>query len=173
MIYLVLFITFLKIGLFSFGGGYAMIPLMQYEVIYHHKWLSNSEFMNILAISQCTPGPIAINLATFLGYKIANIGGAIVSTFAVVLPSLIIVLSLSYFYFKYHNLKLVKRILNGIKISVLSLIFSVGISLFTSMERSITNTVFVIFYFLLLSFFKINPLIVIIISGIIGIIFKF
>ncbi|NLV89566.1 MAG: chromate transporter, partial [Tissierellia bacterium] len=85
-----LFISFFKIGAFSFGGGYAMLPLIKEEIIDVHGWLTNTEFIDIIAISEMTPGPIAINSATFLGYKVAGVLGSVVATIAVVLPSFIV-----------------------------------------------------------------------------------
>ena len=85
-----LFITFFKIGAFSFGGGYAMLPLMQEEIIDVNNWITSTEFIDIIAISEMTPGPIAVNSATFLGYKVAGIGGSALATFGVILPSFIV-----------------------------------------------------------------------------------
>ncbi|HDN85562.1 MAG TPA: chromate transporter, partial [Candidatus Aerophobetes bacterium] len=90
-----LFLTFLKIGLFAYGGGYAMIPLIQHEMVTSSGWLAMSEFLKIITVAEMTPGPIAINLATFTGYKLAGFPGAVVSTIGVILPSFFIVLILT------------------------------------------------------------------------------
>jgi chromate transport protein ChrA len=101
MIYLDIFLSFCQIGLLSFGGGYAALPLIEAQVLEKHNWLTLEEFADLLTISQMTPGPIAINAATFVGTKVAGLGGAIVATIGSVTPSFIIVLILSYLYFKY------------------------------------------------------------------------
>lgn len=98
-----LFLSFFKIGAFSFGGGYAMLPLMKETVIDQHKWLTNSEFIDILAISEMTPGPIAINMATFLGYRVSGILGSIVATLSVILPSFIVMSLIFYFMNKFKD----------------------------------------------------------------------
>lgn len=99
MIYLELFFSFIKIGLFSFGGGYAMIPLIQKEIELH-GWISQAEFVDIIAIAEMTPGPIAVNSATFVGYKTAGLLGSVATTIGVALPSLILILAVSQFFFK-------------------------------------------------------------------------
>ena len=129
MIYLELFWSFLQIGLFSFGGGYAAMPLIQYQVVELNGWLTMSEFADVITISQMTPGPIGINAATFVGIRIAGIQGAIVATAGCVLPSCLIVLSLAYIYYKYRGLATVQGILNGLRPAVLAMIGSAGLSL--------------------------------------------
>ena len=111
MIYLELFWSFLKIGLFSFGGGYAAMPLIQEQVVSSHNWLSMAEFTDLITISQMTPGPIAINSATFVGIKIAGIPGALVSTVGCILPSCIIVMLIAKLYLKYRNMSMLQGVL--------------------------------------------------------------
>ena len=106
MIYLELFLSFLQIGLFSFGGGYAAMPLIQGQVVNGHHWLSMTEFTDLITISQMTPGPIAVNSATFVGIKIAGIPGALIATLGCILPSCIIVTLIASLYLKYRNLSL-------------------------------------------------------------------
>ena len=108
MIYLQLFLSFLQIGLFSFGGGYAAMPLIQGQVVTLHGWLTISEYTDLITISQMTPGPIAVNSATFVGMKIAGIPGAVVATAGCILPSCIIVTILARLYLKYRNLDLLQ-----------------------------------------------------------------
>ena len=127
MIFLELFWSFFQVGLFSIGGGYAAMPLIQAQVVDQHGWLSLSEFIDVITISQMTPGPIGINSATFVGIKIAGIGGALVSTLGCILPSCIIVLTLAHFYFKYQNLTAVRGILNGLRPAVIAMIASAGL----------------------------------------------
>ena len=104
MIYLQLFLSFLQIGAFSFGGGYAAMPLIQSQIVTHHKWLSMTEFTDLITISQMTPGPIAVNSATFVGIKIAGIPGAIVATAGCILPSCIMITLIARFYLKYRKM---------------------------------------------------------------------
>ena len=108
MIYLQLFLSFLQIGMFSFGGGYAAMPLIQGQVVTAHHWLSMEEFTDLITISQMTPGPIAVNSATFVGTKIAGTGGALAATFGCILPSCIIVTCIARLYLKYRNLALLQ-----------------------------------------------------------------
>jgi len=121
MIYLNLIFTFFKIGLFSFGGGYGMIPLIEREII-SNGWLTCQEFVNIISISEMTPGPIAINIATFVGYRIKGIPGGIIATTGVVLPSLILILAISHFLTKYGSHRILKGTIYWIRPVVLALI---------------------------------------------------
>lgn len=129
MIYLQLLISFFQIGLFSIGGGYAALPLIQEQVVDIHQWLTMGEFTDLITISQMTPGPIAINAATFVGNQIAGIPGSILATLGCVLPSFLIVLTLAYFYFKYKNIRMVQGILEGLRPAVVALIASAGLSI--------------------------------------------
>jgi len=131
MIYLYLFITFFEIGLFGFGGGYGMLSLIQTETVVHHHWLSSAEFTNIVAVSQMTPGPIGINSATYCGYVAThNAGyngfmavlGSAVATFALVLPSLILMVLISKMFMKYMNTSAVQNIFSGLRPAVVGLL---------------------------------------------------
>ena len=128
MIYLELFWSFVQVGLFCVGGGYASMPLIQAQVIDMHNWLSMSEFVDIFTISQMTPGPIGINAATFVGMKIAGVGGAIVATLGFVTPSFILGIILAKLFFKYGNIGVIRGILNGLRPAVVALICSAGLS---------------------------------------------
>lgn len=127
MIYLQLFLSFLQIGMFSFGGGYAAMPLIQGQVVTTHGWLTMSEFTDLITISQITPGPIAVNSATFVGLKIAGIPGAVVATVGCILPSCIIVTILARLYLKYRNLDLLQGVLRSLRPAVVAMIASAGI----------------------------------------------
>ena len=127
MIYLQLFFSFLQIGLFSFGGGYAAMPLIQGQVVTLHGWLTMSEFTDLITISQMTPGPIAVNSATFVGMKIAGIPGAMVATAGCILPSCILVTILARLYLKYRNLDLLQGVLKSLRPAVVAMIASAGI----------------------------------------------
>lgn len=130
MIYLELFWSFFQVGLFSIGGGYAAMPLIQNQVVDAHQWLTMNEFADVITISQMTPGPIAINSATFVGTRIAGIGGAVVATLGCVAPSCIIVLLLALIYYRYRSLSLVQGILGGLRPAVVAMIASAGLSIF-------------------------------------------
>lgn len=119
----------MQIGLFSFGGGYAALPLIQKQIVELNHWLSPTEFVDVITISQMTPGPIAINSATFVGLRIAGLAGAIVATLGCVLPSFIIVLTIATFYFRHSNLWGLKGVLNGIRPAIVALIASAGFSI--------------------------------------------
>lgn len=128
MIYLELFWSFVQVGLFCVGGGYASMPLIQAQVIDVHGWLNMSEFIDIFTISQMTPGPIGINAATFVGMKVAGFLGAIVATLGFVTPSFILGIILAKLFFKYGNIGVIKGILNGLRPAVVALICSAGMS---------------------------------------------
>lgn len=129
MIYLQLFLSFLQIGVFSFGGGYAAMPLIQNQVVQLHPWLSQSEFTDLITISQMTPGPIAVNSATFVGTRIAGVPGALAATIGCVLPSCILVTILAKIYLKYRNLSLLQDILKSLRPAVIAMIAAAGVSI--------------------------------------------
>lgn len=129
MIYLQLFFSFLQVGMFSFGGGYAAMPLIKEQVVTGHQWLSMSEFTDLITISQMTPGPIAVNSATFVGIKIAGIPGALAATLGCILPSCIIVTVLAKLYLKYRNMEMLQGVLNSLRPAVVAMIASAGISI--------------------------------------------
>ena len=124
-----LFLSFLQIGAFSFGGGYAAMPLIQNQVVQLHPWLSQSEFTDLITISQMTPGPIAVNSATFVGTRIAGVPGALAATIGCVLPSCILVTILAKIYLKYRNLSLLQDILKSLRPAVIAMIAAAGVSI--------------------------------------------
>lgn len=128
MIYLQLFFSFLQIGMFSFGGGYAVMPLIQGQVVKAHAWLSMAEFTDLITISQMTPGPIAVNSATFVGLKIAGVFGAFAATLGCILPSCIIVTIIARLYLKYRKLSMLQGILKSLRPAVVAMIGAAGIS---------------------------------------------
>lgn len=127
MIYLELFWSFFRIGLFSIGGGYAAMPLIQQQVVDVHPWLTMAEFSDIITISQMTPGPISINSATFVGLRIAGLPGAIVATLGCVFPSCLIVLTLAFAYYRFRNFRIVKNVLLQLRSAVVSMIALAGL----------------------------------------------
>lgn len=129
MIYWELLWSFIQIGAFSIGGGYAAMPLIQNQVVDIHSWLTMTQFADIMTIAEMTPGPIAINSATFVGIQVAEIPGAIVATIGCVLPSCLIVLLLAYIYYRFRGLNIVQGILAGLRPAVIAMIASAGLSL--------------------------------------------
>lgn len=129
MIYLQLLWSFLQIGLFSIGGGYAAMPLIQDQVVYSHEWLSMSDFTDLVTIAEMTPGPIAVNSATFVGIQIAGIPGALVATFGCILPSCFIVSLLAYIYRRYKNLSMLQSVLACLRPAVVALIAAAACSI--------------------------------------------
>src|SRR5699024_6322295 len=175
MIYLQLFVSFLQIGLFSFGGGYAAMPLIHHQVVTQHGWLSMSEFTDLITISQMTPGPIAINSATFVGVKIAGIWGAAVATLGCILPSCIIVTVIARLYLKYRNMAMLQGVLNSLRPAVVAMIASAGISVLLSalwggagISLAGTNWTLAAIFILCLVFLqkgKWNPIAVMVLAG--------
>lgn len=129
MIYLRLFLSMFQIGLFSVGGGYVAIPLIQHQIVELNGWLTATEFTDIITIAEMTPGPIAINAATFVGIRVAGILGALVSTAACVLPSCFIVVLLAKIYYKYRNLNAMQYVLSGLRPAVVAMIASAGVGI--------------------------------------------
>ena len=160
MTYFDLFFVFFKVGLFSFGGGYAILPLMQHEVVDVNKWISFKEFMDIVAVSQITPGPISINLATHVGYRIGGTLGSTIATTSVVLPSIIIVSIIVIF---------LKRFNKSLRVTIVGLILAAGIALFVK-ENFIDYKSYIIFASVLVGglVFKIGSITLIILSGLAG-----
>lgn len=132
MIYLQLFLSFLKVGAFSFGGGYAALPLIQGEVIHKYHWLSTGQFMDLITISQMTPGPIAVNSATFVGMQLAGLPGALAATAGCIFPSCILVTFLAWLYLRYKNGNLMNGILQPLRPTVVALIAAAGVDIFVS-----------------------------------------
>lgn len=131
-----LFFTFFKIGLFTFGGGYAMIALLEEEFIQRRRWLDKDEFLDMTAIAESTPGPVAINSATYLGYKLAKIPGAATATVAVCLPSFLIIYAISLFFEQFTQLTVIANAFKGIQVCVIYLIFSAGVRMLKALDKS-------------------------------------
>lgn len=184
LIYLQLFLSFFQIGAFSFGGGYAALPLIQNQVVTLHGWLSISEFTDLITISQMTPGPIAINSATFVGIKIAGVFGAVVATLGCVLPSCIIVTLIAKLYLKYRNIAVLQGILNSLRPAVVAMIAAAGVSIlittfwgsevmakFSNIKWSLV--VIFIICVVLLQKFKMNPIWVMLLAGVMKVVYSF
>ncbi len=181
MIYLQLFFSFLQIGAFSFGGGYAAMPLIQQQVVSLHGWLTPGEFTDLVTISQMTPGPIAINSATFVGIRIAGLPGAFAATAGCILPSCILVTLLARLYLRYRSMSLLQGILAVLRPAVIAMIAAAGVSILVtafwageipvaSLQTFLHSTdwqlvgIF-IFSLILLRKGKLNPILVMVISG--------
>ena len=170
MIYLQLFYTFFIIGLFTFGGGYAMLSLIQNEVVVNHAWVTAQQFTDMVAISQMTPGPIGINSATYVGYAVTgNIFGSIVATFAVTLPSFIIILSICGIYARFKESNIFASLMKTLRPVVIGMIGAAAGILVTK-DNFIDWTSWILFVgaFIASQWLKMNPILVIILGGVIG-----
>ncbi len=164
-----LFIAFFKIGLFTFGGGYAMLPMLQREVVKHHNWATEEELLDIFAIGQCTPGVIAVNTATFIGTKLSGAAGGAVATFAVIFPSVIIITIISGFLKNFSDYEIVKHAFAGIRVAVAALMISSLWKLYQKgVKGAFANVVF-IGALLVMLMFEISPVCVVLCSGFIGV----
>lgn len=169
-----LFITMLKIGLFTFGGGYAMIALLENEFVSRKKWLDKEEFLNIIAIAESTPGPIAINSSTYIGYKMAGVLGSAAATLAVCIPSFVIIYIISLFFDAFLSLTYVAYAFRGIQVCVIYLITSAGLKMWKGIKKNAFNiavmgiTVLCMLFFALFSV-KFSTVFYILISGTLGV----
>lgn len=165
-----MFITFFKIGSFTFGGGYAMIPLIEREVVDTNHWISKDEFIDIIAISQSFPGALAINSCTFIGYKIGGVTGGILGLLGVGLPSFLIILVIAMAFSKFRDMYIIELIFNGINAAV-PLLILVGVnSLAQVLPKTTTNIILVIATIILNVFLKVNPVYIILAAAIYGVI---
>lgn len=164
------FATFFKIGAFTFGGGYAMIPLIQKEAVERHKWVTDDDILEIIAIAESTPGPIAINSATFVGYRTCGVLGSIMATLGVVLPSFVIILSLSFILQKFQQLAAVRYAFEGIRAGVLALLIKALWTLYKKSPKGWPAYVVMAGAFILTAIFGINVLFVIIGCAVFGLI---
>lgn len=173
MILLDLFLSFFKIGLFSFGGGYAMIPLIQGEIA-RHGWMTASQFFDVVAIAEMTPGPIAVNAATFVGYRSAGILGGIVATAGVALPSMILILLVAELMLRYKEHPLKVRVFSVIRPVVASLIFAAALLVGETVMGAgaagdrIKGGIVMVLCFAATALFKLHPILVILGSGVLG-----
>ncbi len=173
MVLFSLFMTFMKIGAFTFGGGYAMIPLIQKEVVAKKKWLTDEDILEIVAIAESTPGPIAINAATFVGYKTAGFWGALLATLGVVLPSFSIIIAISFVLREFQNLAAVKYAFWGIRAGVLALIVKALWSMYKQSRNGLMSYIIMALAFVAVAIFDINVLWVIIGCALVGLVSSF
>lgn len=164
-----LFSTFFKIGAFTFGGGYAMIPLVQHEIVEQKAYITETEFTNLLAIAEATPGVIAVNTATFVGYKVSGILGGILSTCGVVLPSFIIITLISLFYDAFRSIQWVDWAFSGIRAGVLVLIVGAFVKMFKKCDKKVIVYLLMISAFALATFTPIKVALIILAGAAMGI----
>jgi chromate transporter len=167
-ILLKMFITFFKIGLFTFGGGYAMIPLMEKEVVENKKWVEKDKFTDKVSLTQTIPGAVAINLSILVGYDIKGVLGAVMSVIGVSLPSFIIILAIAFTLTKTAGLSVLQSAFEGIRPAIVALIVYAGISLSKSVKWSIPLILLTAGAFVAIGVFKINPIYIIVIAFILG-----
>ena len=180
MIYLQLFLSFLQIGALSFGGGYAAMPLIEAQIVTMHGWLDLTEFANLVTIAEMTPGPIAVNAATFVGTKIAGVPGALVATFGCILPACILVTLIAKLYLRYRNLSVLQSVLGSLRPAVVAMIASAGVTILLSaflggrtVVLGITDLLMVAIFtlsFLLLRKTKLNAIAVMVLAGVLNLI---
>ena len=173
--YLSLFLTMLKIGLFTFGGGYAMIALLENEFVEKKKWLEKDEFLDVTAIAESTPGPIAINAATYIGYKTSGVIGSMIATLGICIPSFVIIYAISLFFDAFLSLTLVAYAFKGIQICVVYLILTAGLKMLKQMKKTVFNMIIISITLICMVVFslfavKFSTIFYILISGICGVV---
>lgn len=178
MIYLQLFLSFLQIGALSFGGGYASMPLIEAQIVTSHGWLTMTEFSNLVTIAEMTPGPIAVNAATFVGTKVAGVLGALVATAGCILPACVLVMLIARLYLKYRNLTVLQSVLGSLRPAVVAMIASAGLTILMNAfwgGRTVVlaNTNYVMVAIFLLSFVllrktKLSPIAVMVLAGVLN-----
>lgn len=185
MIYLDLFLSFLQIGCFSFGGGYAAMPLIQEQVVTMHQWLSMDTFTDLVTIAEMTPGPIAVNAATFVGNQMAGIPGAVTATLGCILPSCIFVTLLAWIYTRYKNLSVLKGTLSSLRPAVVAMIAKAGVTILISAfflngiisfgagNLQVRMVVYFVIALVLLRKLKWNPILVMVLCGVFEVLCEF
>lgn len=178
MIYLQLFLSFLQIGALSFGGGYASMPLIEAQIVTGHGWLTMTEFSNLVTIAEMTPGPIAVNAATFVGTKVAGVLGALVATAGCILPACVLVTLIARLYLKYRNLTVLQSVLGSLRPAVVAMIASAGLTILMnafwgSRTVVLANTNYVMVAIFVLSFVllrktKLSPIAVMVLAGVLN-----
>ena len=174
MIYLELIWSFIQIGLFSIGGGYAAMPLIEHQACYVHPWLTLEEFADIVTISEMTPGPITINSATFVGIQVAGIPGALAATLGCIIPSSIIVTILASIYYRFKGLEVLDSVLKGLRPAIIAMIATAGLSLFNmaifggDIQNGINTAALILFIaaFIVIRKWKTSPILIMIATGV-------
>lgn len=168
-----LFWTFFRIGGLTFGGGYAILPIIQKELVEQKGWATNEDIIDYYAVGQCTPGVIAVNTATFIGYRLKGITGAIIATFGVVTPSLIIITAIASFLESFSSFTIVQNAFSGIRVAVVALIITTIIKLWKSSVKDWMGIIIAVFAFISTSLFNLSPIYVVVSAAIVGFISKF
>ena len=169
---LILFWTFFKIGLFTFGGGYAMIPFIHQYAVEKYKWITDDEFLDIIAIAEATPGPIAINSATYIGHKVKGVKGSTFATLGVVIPSVIIIILIAYFFMQFKDNVYVEYAFKGVRIGVSILILNAALRMYKKLDKNLLSYGLILLGFGMILFEVLQVIWVILIGGIIGIIYQ-
>lgn len=168
-----LFLTFFRIGAFTFGGGYAMIPLIQKEVVDNKKWVSDEDILDIVAIAESTPGPIAINAATFIGYKTAGVKGSVLATLGVVLPSFVIISLIAYLLSEFAHIRVVRYAFFGIRAGVLALVAKSLYTMYKKAPKGKAATLITLLSFVFVAFANVNTLLVIVLGALAGLVITY
>ena len=171
MIYLILFYEFFKIGLFAIGGGLVTVPFL-FDLAEHYPWFTTKDLVDMIAISESTPGPLGVNMATYAGFKAAGIGGAVIATFGLVSPSVIIIMLISKLLNKFRNNVWVDSVLSGIRPAVIALILFAGWEVAKLAVVDWRTLVLFLLFWTAIHFYKKSPIFYIVISAVIGIVFK-
>lgn len=168
-----LFIVFCRIGGFTFGGGYAMLPLIQKEIVEKNKWATDEEIIDYYAIGQCTPGIIAVNTATFIGYKRKGIIGALVATLGMIFPSVVIITVITAFFTNFQEYTVIKHAFAGIRAAVVALVANTIVQMWGKTVKDWIGIIIFAAAFSSIAFMKVSPIVVVIISAIVGIAIKY
>ena len=166
-----LFLAFAKVGVMTFGGGYAMIPILEREIVDNHGWATNEELMDYYAVGQCTPGVIAVNTATFIGYKTAGVPGGVIATLGVVFPSVVIITLIAGLITRFADIPAVKSAFAAVRVCVCVLIFNSVLKLWKGAVKDKAALVLFLAVFLLSVFFDISPIVFVLLCGAAGILF--
>lgn len=172
-LFLNLFLSFFQIGMFSIGGGYAAMPLIEEQVVRIHGWLSMAQFSDLITISEMTPGPITLNSATFVGLQVAGLPGAIVATVSTILPSFIIVSTLAYVYYRYSSMSIIQGVIEGLRPTVVALIATAGLTIVMTAiggTDNAFNAVLIVVSLFLVRKYKKDPILIILMTGLAGVI---
>ncbi len=166
-----IFTVFFKIGAFTWGGGYAMLPLIKNEVVEKRKWITSEDFIDGIAVSQSLPGPIAVNTATYVGYKLCGTFGSLMALAGAILPSFVSILIIAMFFLRFRNLKVVQDFFKGANPAIIALIVSAVIDIGKSALKRYREFVITLILLFLLIYLRVHPILAIVISAILGIIF--
>lgn len=168
-----IFWTFFRIGAFTFGGGYAMIPLIQRETVESKKWITDDDILEIVAIAESTPGPVAINSSTFVGYRVAGFWGAAFGTLGMVMPSFIVILAISSVLREFQDIQAVQYAFQGIRAGVLALILKALVTMYKKAKKGLFTYIVMASALILVAFVKVNVLVVILCAALAGLIYSY